>query len=257
MSVVYSIISFISGAFLWEFFKFLFPELKQYFLIKKRAKETFYNNIDMLLKASDQLYGKMLSLSKEDFMTFIDSSKSSSKDPELNKIYIYYLFCNFWAQLEHLRIKNEYYSLIKIKKGKQLIKFIETFESRKYRILDRSTQRIIGEQLLIQNNQKFTFMSLNEFYYEFTNEKSQLYDCVKKLENKFSEMNKSEVKQKVLVYGMIVSMMINNYDSKHTFIRERPLYINKLNQKSKEMIKHNLLEFYLNFVKKKEQYYGQ
>lgn len=256
MSYINTIISIAGGVISWELVKFIFPEIKHYFLSKIKAKDTFYGNIDNLLKSSSQLYGKLLSLAKEDFMTYIDITKSNSEDPINNKVYILYLFSNFWAQIEYIRVKNEYYGLSKIKKGKQLLNFIETFESRKYRILDRSWQRIIGEQLIIKNNGDFRFMTLNEFYYAFNDQSSQLYRSVKKLEEKLDSIsNQQEIKQKILIYGIIVVALIYHFDPNHKVIRYRDIFKNKLNRKSKSTVKNNLLKYYLDFVKSKERYY--
>lgn len=90
------------------------------------------------------LYGKLLSIAVEDFSTFTKRGYSLSKDVDLNRKYTYYLFAQFFAQLEHIRMKSQYSSIARIKKGRDLLKFVETFESRKFRLVDRSIQRMIG-----------------------------------------------------------------------------------------------------------------
>jgi hypothetical protein len=61
------ILSVILGGSLWEGFKFLYPDLKIFITSRNLAKKTFYSNIDSLLKAANELYGKLESLGKEDF----------------------------------------------------------------------------------------------------------------------------------------------------------------------------------------------
>lgn len=249
------LITLISGGAIWEGFKFIYPEINRWLTAKREAKEIFYDRIDPILKSASELYGKLLSLAKEDFSTFINHERSNSPNPEHNKKYVYYLFAQFWANLEYLRLHNKYVSFSKLDKGKQLIDFIETFEARKYRLLDRSVQRIIGECLIQNNEQQFRIMPLNEFLVQIENNETILSQWVSVLDEKFSKLYKKEIKQNILVFGLIVAALIDNFDPEHKTIRERPYYINKLTEKSRMTIKHNLLKYYLTFIKNKSRYY--
>ena len=111
-----TILSLITGGALWELLKSVVPEFKDRFDRYLQARKELYSHIDPILKASDELYGKILSLSKEDFNTFINPENSNSENVAQNKLYIYYLFAQFWAQLERFRIKNQYYSISRFKK---------------------------------------------------------------------------------------------------------------------------------------------
>ncbi|MFZ6011575.1 MAG: hypothetical protein ACOYXT_14625, partial [Bacteroidota bacterium] len=71
----------LSGAALWEGFKFFFPDLKNYFSKRRKAKVIFYESLDAALKASDELLGKLESLAKEDFATFINTKHSNNASP--------------------------------------------------------------------------------------------------------------------------------------------------------------------------------
>lgn len=180
--IIKTIFTLATGGAVWEGVKFLYPEIKRHFESKRVATNTFYKNLDPILKSANELYGKLESLAKEDFSTFIDPANSNSVDAAQNRKYVYYLFSQFWAQLEHLRLESQYIALSKIEKGNQLLRFIETFESRKFRILDRSMQRIIGECLITQRDQKFRVMTLNEFIVQFEDCNSNLYSRVQNLE---------------------------------------------------------------------------
>jgi len=249
------ILSIISGGILWEGFKFFYPDIKRIFGYRINAKNTLYENLDPILKSSSELLGKLESLAKEDFATFINRSNSNSINPEHNKIYIVYLFAQFWAQLEYLRLESRYNSLAKIKKGKELLFFIDTIESRKFRILDRSIQRIIGESLIINKNQKFKVMTLSEFMIEYVKDNSVIALWGKKLEEILQSVGDKKKRQTILRFGVIVNMLINHFDPKHKSVRKRVVYKNKLSQKSKRIIKNSLLGHYLKFIKSKEDYY--
>jgi len=252
---IQSALALVTGGAIWEAFKFIYPEIKRPIDSRREAKKIFYQNIDPILKSASELYGKLLSLAKEDFATFINTNNSTSSDPEHNRRYIYYLFAQFWAQLEYLRLQNQNISFSKIKKGKDLLRYIETFEARKYRILDRSVQRVIGEHLISVKDQKFRIMTLHEFLNQIESDSSSLKKYISKLELKFSNLNNKEIRQEILIFGLIVASLIDHFDPNHTTIRQRPYFTNKLSEKSKKTIKNNLFCYYLNFVKCKERYF--
>jgi len=66
-STIKIILTFISGGAIWEGFKFIYPDIKRPIVARIEAKKTFYKNLDPILKSSSELYGKMLSLAREDF----------------------------------------------------------------------------------------------------------------------------------------------------------------------------------------------
>lgn len=250
-----TILTFASGGAVWEGFKFLYPEINRYFDSKRLATSSFYKNLDPILKSAGELYGKLLSLAKEDFSTFTNPNYSNSPDPVQNKKYIYYLFSQFWAQLENLRLESQYSALSKIKKGNQLLRFIETFESRKFRILDRSMQRMIGECLITQKGQTFRIMSLNEFMIQFEDINSILYARVSKLELVFLSLGKNENRQTILKFGVIIAALLNHFDPKYQTVRKRNIYLNKLNEDTKKSIRTLLVKDYLPFLKESEKYH--
>jgi hypothetical protein len=252
---IISLISLASGGVIWEVFKYFYPDIKRYFNSKIEAKNSFYTHLDPLLKASNELYGKLESLSKEDFSTFIKNENSNSIDPEHNKKYVLYLFAQFWAQIEYIRLESQYTSLSKIKSGKELLRIIETIESRKYRILDRSIQRIIGECLITNDKQKFRILTLREFLDEVSNSNSSLAKWIIELDNFLDAVTDKEKRQKVLRFGIIVASLIDHFDPSYSIVRRRTIYVNKLSEKSKKMLKNNLYPHYLSFISGPSRYY--
>jgi chaperonin cofactor prefoldin len=249
------LITIMSGATIWEVFKFFSPDIKQFFKTRIAAKKVFYDNLDPILKVSNELYGKIESLTKEDFATFINIKNSNSRDPLHNQKYVLYLFAQFWAQVEYLRLQSQYIDLSKDKKGNELLRFIETIESRKHRLLDRSVQRIIGECLITNKDQKFRVMTLKDFVETLENKDHTLSKWVSLLENKLLSVKDKEERQSVLRYGIIIVALIEHFDSKHKTVRQRRIYLNKLNPRSKKLLKVYLFGHYLKFIKNKERYY--
>ncbi|MDO6804003.1 hypothetical protein Q4595_16275 [Wenyingzhuangia sp. 1_MG-2023] len=248
------IITLFSGGVVWEVVKFFYPDIKNYLEKRKKAKEILHKNLDLAIKSADELYGKLESLSKEDFATFINIQNSNSNSPEHNQIYTCYLFAQFWASLEIIRLQSNYSSITRLKKGKELIRFIETIESRKFRILDRSKQRIIGESMIINADDKFKIVSLYTFFYKIEND-TVFNKWINELKNTILSSKKKEIRQQILTHGLISAMFIDHFDSKEEISRRRKIYKNKLSRKSKVIIKNVLLTHYLKFIENKENYY--
>lgn len=242
---------------IWEGFKFFYPDIKRFLQSRVEAKNNFYDHLDPILKASSELYGKLESLAKEDFSTFINPVHSNSQDPEGNRVYVYFLFCQFWAQLESFRSAGQYISLSDLDKGKELLRFVETFESRKFRIVDRSIQRILGGNLINSKEKRFPVMTLNEFVVELKNENSALVTWVSHLDRIFKQVDDKEIRQTILVYGVIVAALIDHFDPEYKSVRRRAIYTNKLSVKSRKKIQNTLLKHYLEFLKRPEKYYSQ
>ena len=249
------LIALVSGGAIWEGLKFFYPDIKRPIQARIDAKKSFYKNLDPILKSANEFYGKIESLSKEDFSTFIAPANSNSKKPEHNQNYICYLFAQFWAQLEYLRLESQYTSLSRINKGEELLKFIDTIESRKYRILDRSLQRIIGESLITEEKQKFRVLTLKEFLDGVNNPESTLSNWINYLKEVLNNTSDKEQRQIILRFGIIVTALMEHFDPKYKTVRQRSVYKNKLNPKSKRIIKEHLMKRYLSFVKKKDRYY--
>lgn len=251
-----SILSLITGGILWEGLKFVYPDIKNYFIKRHQAKKIIFNNLDSIIKAADELYGKLESLTKEDFSSFKKKVKNSSNssDPEHNKKYVLYLFAQFWASLENIRLQSNYTSIARIKKGEELLRFIDTIESRKFRILDRSKQRIIGEGMIINANDKFKIIPLYSFLEKIDSDKN-FSMWINELELYISSLRSNSDRQRILIFGIVVAALLNHFDPNHKISRRRSIYSHRIKQESSKLIKHVLLEHYLKFIKNKKSYY--
>jgi hypothetical protein len=251
---IQNLIALISGGVIWEGIKFFYPDVQKRISNLREAKKQLNENIDPILKSCDELYGKLYSLSLEDFATFINEKNSNSDDTARNRKYVYYLFAQFWAHLEYIRMKSQYSSIVRTRKGKILIRFIEAYESREFRILDRSVQRMIGEALIENSNGPFRVMSMNNFYSCLNDKSNNISIWIDLLEKYFLSTRDKNKRQQILVFGVIVAVLIDYFDPNHKIVRRRKIYINKLNNKSKKKIERNLLNHYLPFIESKEIY---
>ncbi len=249
------VITFTVGIAIWERFMFIYPEIKRKINIYNKAKEQLFQSLDPILKSSDELYRHIFFLSKENFATFISEKHSVSVNASLNKKFIYYLFSQLWAHLEYQRMKNQYFSIRRIKKGKELMRFIETIESQEYRVLDRSVQRVIGESLIENSDNTFRIRSLNQFLNKLNDENSNLKKGIDLLQEKLEQTSDKDTHQRILIFSVIIVALINHFDPKHKIVRNRKIYSEKLSISSKYKIRKSLFGQYLKFTNDQKEYY--
>jgi len=248
------IVGIISITSIWEFIKFFYPNFLKFLRQRKEANKLLLNNISPILISSSELYGKLESLSKEDFNTYINPLNSNSVNVEHNMKYVLYLFANFFGQIQLIQLQNHYSMLSSIKKGRDLLRFIEVIESRKFRIVDRSIQRIIGESMIVDSNNVYKILPMKDFFYLIETDKI-FTNWIIELDKIISSVDNKGTRQRVLVFGVIVASFIDHFDSKNQIVRRRGIYKNKLSPKSKKLIQFQLIEHYLFFLKDKKQYY--
>lgn len=244
-----SFLAFATGTLSWKLIEFAYPIIKERQDRKRDAYTFVSQSIDPILKAADELYGKLVSLSDEDFSLFNNPPNVPiTKEIERNQKYVCYLFAQFWAQMEHIRVQSRYSSICSIKKGEQLLKFINTCETRKFRILDRSVQRIIGEALIAGSNGAFRVMSLNDFMRKLENKKSDISKWIPLLQKELTGIYNKDVRQRILRYGIIVASLVNHFDPKHKITIRRKIYTLKLTPASKRIVGNYLFRKYLDFI---------
>jgi hypothetical protein len=105
-------------------------------------------HLDPLLKAADELVGKLHSLATSDFKAL--SRRELSLSPLIDNDYgsLLYLFSRFWARIEIFRQEGISIAISKNERGAKLQSFFACLESRKVRIVDRISQRAIAELLI-------------------------------------------------------------------------------------------------------------
>ena len=246
------IFSFITGGVLLEIIKLIYPDFKKLFQRRIEAKNIFNKYSEQILKSADELFGKIYSLAEEDFRIF---TKYNAQTDEMNKIYILYLFASFWGSLGILKQESSYINLARIRKGKRLLMFVTSYESRKNRILERSYQRAIGESVIIGKLSDLKIMSLYNFTNEYYKTDSDINRIIKPLETSLFQTGNRGVRQKFLLFGVIIHSLIDYLDKNHTVIRDRKPYINKLSEKTKIQLETRIFRHYLPFLKGSMKYY--
>jgi hypothetical protein len=123
----------------------LFSELRGRWQSSIAARRVIDTQLDPLLKAADELQGKLRSLADEDFRDFrtLPNPIAQKKDM-VNLCSTLYLFAQFWGRLEILRRESFHADLAQNKRGEILLAFLRSLESRRVRLVDRAWQRAIG-----------------------------------------------------------------------------------------------------------------
>jgi hypothetical protein len=95
------------------------------------ARRIIATQLDPLLKAADELQGKIRSLAEEDFREFRFLPAGSVEGADLvNLCSTLYLFAQFWVRFEILRRESFHAELTRNSQGDMLMSFLRCLESR-------------------------------------------------------------------------------------------------------------------------------
>lgn len=253
--VLKPLLTLLSGGVLWELIKFISPDIKKWITDKKNSKKLILDFIDPLLKSGDELIGKIHSLAKTDFKeAYSVSLNNTSNEFLIERIYLLYLFCCFWGRISLIRQTTNFSSISKSKVGNKFLKFLSTFESKKNRLISRASQRVIGDAMVSSNNGTGV-ISLFDFTEELTKADSILIKLIRPLEEIIHNSSDRKIRQRILLYGVVVQVFLDSFDFKHRISRKRPLYLNKLSPETKKDLKRRLFVIYLPFIKQPSKYY--
>lgn len=220
------------------------------------AKKVVDKNIEPILKSADELVGKIRSLAQSDFKDLIKKPipKNNDFEPWIPYLNIVYLFSQFWARIQILRLEGLFINLNSDTRGEQLQNFIRALESTKSRIVDRAWQRGIGESLIDHSGNEIRILTFNEFVEKFlaSEEEKRWY---RPLIHFFTHSNHKKYKQKILNYGVILQALTDTLDEDKFITRKRPSWPNKLTNKSKRNLQYRIFKIYLPFVKNPSRYY--
>src|SRR5271155_4051797 len=93
------------------------------------ARRLIVEQLDPLLKAADELQGKLRSLAEEDFRDFREIPDADLQGGDLVDLCsTLYLFAQFWARLEILRRESFHADLARNPEGKVLLSFLRCLE---------------------------------------------------------------------------------------------------------------------------------
>lgn len=220
----------------------------------KTARELVDKHLDPILKAGDEFVAKLRSLAQEDFQSLADLVTSPRSLQELVELTnLVYLFAQFWARVQLLRLEGIYVSLGSDKSGKRLLAFIRTLEEKEIRLFDRAWQRAMGEALLADGAER-RVLSYYDFVERYRTDPvfRRWFEPVVEL---LGRMRHTGERQRLLVFGAVVHALIDTLDREHLIAHERPGWGNKLKQDRRVDLATRVFGEYLNFVEQPGKYF--
>ncbi len=253
------IFTFLSGAAVLALAQLVAPtiasEVLRQFQAKSAARRVVGLQLDPMLKAADELQGKLLSLAKEDFTEFrrlTVEARTSSHD-SVNLCSTLYLFAQLWARFEILRLASFHAELMGDRRGATMLKFVHSLESRQIRLVDRAWQRAIGESLIVGGQSAMEIRSFRDFVEQYQSSPG-MRRWFEPLANMLCGTHDKKVRQRVLRYGVVVHAMIDTLDPKHHTTKPRPGYPNKLSRRSRHDLIGRVFGIYLPNVRSVGKY---
>lgn len=232
-----------------------YQELR-YWMDRSRTAEQFVDeHLDQLLKAADELVGKLRSLAERDFKTLYNAEAARESLESADFGSLLFLFARFWAQIEIVRQEGLSVAINRDKRGRHLQDFLDCLESRRVRIVDRITQRAIGEVMVEGQAGNLQTLPFIKFAKSFETD-PEIRRWVLPLAKVISRVRHTKERQQILQYGIVIHAMIDNLDPKHFVTRQRPSYPNKLTRRSWRDLKFRVFRRYLAFVLESEKYIG-
>jgi hypothetical protein len=234
----------------------LYQEFRRRSESSESAKRFVDEHLDPLLKAADELVGKLRSLADEDFKSLRDVNPGTDRIENNDFSSLIFLKAKLWANIEIVRHEGLSVSIVKDVRGQRLQSFMACIESRGVRIVDRISQRAVGELMLTRRNHGaletipfIEFVRLIE-----SNPEAQRW--LSPLTHTLSRTRHTSERQRLLRYGIVIHAMIDTLDPDHEVTRDRPSYPNKLSKKSWRDLKYRVFGRYLKFVPKPGKYLG-
>lgn len=222
---------------------------------KVTAKNIIEKNLDPILKASDDLVGKLFDLQRKDFVNVFQKKEESTKGLVTEDLTLCYYFANFWGRIQILRQDSVYVNLNSTKIGKYLQSFFHMLESKDVRILERTLQRAIGESIIVRHDGQLNTMCYFDFWKKYYDEEDPLSNWFNPLFAFLQNLREGNNLQRLLIYGTVVHALLDTLDSKRYYSRERPAWPNKLSIKSRKELRFRFFGKYLTFVRKPKKYY--
>ena len=212
-------------------------------------------HLDPLLKAANELVGKLRSLAERDFRELHDIEPSAVplKSPDFSNVL--FLFALFWARIEIIRQEGLSVAMSQDKRGKQLQKFLDCLESRRVRVVTRTTQRAVGEVVVEGQDGNLDTIAFIKFVKAFETD-PDTRRWISPLARVLSRTRHTYERQRLLQYGAVVHALIDTLDPNRIVTRRRPSYPNKLTRRTWRELKYRVFGRYLPFVPNPGKYLG-
>lgn len=233
-----------------------YQELRRRSESSEAARKFVDVHLDPLLKSADELVGKLVSLAGEDFRSLRDVEAKPDSTENNDFAGLIFLTAKFWANMEIIRREGLSVSIVKDLRGRQLQRFMDCLESRGVRIVDRVSQRAVGE-LMLTDRRDGPLQTI--LFVEFVRSMEGRPDArrwISPLAHTFSRTRHTSDRQRLLRYGIVIHALIDSLDPEHQVTRDRPSYPNKLSKRSWRDLKYRVFGRYLKFVPDPEKYFG-
>ena len=167
-----------------------------------------------------------------------------------------FLIAKLWAHVEIIRREGLSVSLAKDERGRRLQSFIDCSQSRGLRIVDRISQRAVGELMLTHREDGSIDTILFIEFMKLWKSDAEVGNWLSPLTHVLSRMRHTSERQRLLRYGIVIHAMIDTLDPEHQVTRLKPSYPNKLSKKSWSDLKYRVFGNYLKFVTRPQKYLG-
>lgn len=234
----------------------LYQEVRRRSDRTEAAKQFVDKHLDPLLKAADELVGKLVSLAGEDFKSLREVDPNARHIENNDFGGLIFLVAKFWANVEIIRRESLSVSIAEDSRGQRLQYFLNCIESRGVRIVDRITQRAVGELMLTDRKDGLQETKLFIDFVRMIESDAEAQRWLFPLAQTLSRTRHTSERQRLLRYGSVIHAMIDSLDSNHQVTRDRPSYPNKLSKKSWTDLKYRVFGRYLKFVQNAEKYLG-
>lgn len=241
------------GGLVVKLLDILHVEVRKRFEGRISARQFVDENLDPVLKAADELVGKLRSLSNEDFRTL--HRAHTPRLHQLDFLGLLYLLAKLWANIEIFRQAGLTVSITDDDRGEKFSRFMDCLESRKVRIVDRLSQRAVAELVLDRKKDRHGTIPFIEFVRLFE-ENDETKRWIEPVVHVLERVKHTGERQRLLLYGVVLHAMVDSLDPKHQVSRERPSFSNKLSKKSWRDLNYRVFGVYLTFVSRPQKYLG-
>jgi hypothetical protein len=247
----------ISGGIVVKILDYIVFEIRRNRESRETSKQLINRHLDPILKSADELVGKIRSLAQTDFVEFKKYQNRHTNCIDNMEITSFcYLFAQFWARVQILRIEGVYVNISSNDEGQKLKSFLDTLESKLVQIVDRANQRAIGESLINRNENGLSSLTYYEFL-EIYKTDIHMQGIYKPLNNKIKQTHHTKNRQQLLIYGAVLHSLIDTLDPKNQVTKNRKGWPNKLSKKSQSILGYTIFNVYLPFISNSDKYISE
>jgi hypothetical protein len=250
MELIKTIIAALLGGLVVKLLDIGYSEYKLRSQKDKNSREHTLKNISPVLRSGDHLISKIKKLADEDFKSVVLKANGLLTADTLE---VLYLLAHFYACLFLLMHKIDLMSQVTKDDAKNILTFLDLFENKKIRLIERLNQQAISQILMKREKDGYEMMSFPEFVEELE-KKDSLERWISPLKELVLRLNHTKERQLLLKHGVLVHVFIDHFDPQHQATRDRPSYPNKLSERTRKDLVFRIFKIYLPFVHNTAKY---